>query len=344
MIGSHIDTVKNGGRYDGLTGVLAGLEIIRVLKEEEIELSHPVELIIFAEEEGSNFGITMLGSKVLTGKYSLEELKEIKNAEGTSIYEKVKYFGLDIENVEMNVLRKDEVDAMIELHIEQGAVLEKQNKEIGIVQAVAGMKTYKVTLEGDSNHAGTTPMDLRSDPMAGAAKIIAHIQKAARELAIPTTVATVGRIACQPNIPNVIPKKVEFFVDIRDVDSKGIEMVSIELEDKVNNVSTEDSLKNTIELIGVSDVVKLSSRIIGTIEEIAKEQNYNYIKLNSGAVHDAAMLNNWTDVGMIFIPSVGGKSHCPEEYTSEKDIQAGCNLLLNVVRDLAAKKNETNTI
>ncbi|MEW9671298.1 M20 family metallo-hydrolase [Ammoniphilus sp. 3BR4] len=344
MIGSHIDTVENGGKYDGLTGVLAGLEIIRVLKEEEVELSRPIELIIFAEEEGSNFGITMLGSKVLTGKYSLEELQSIVNPEGISVCEKVKIFGLDIDQMEKSRLGNDEVDAMIELHIEQGAVLETRNQSIGIVQSIAGMKTYKVILEGDSNHAGTTPMDLRSDPMVGATRIISHIRKAAKELALPTTVATVGKIACQPNMPNVIPKLVEFYVDIRDVEEKGIEIVSKELKEIVDTVSLEESLKSTMELIGASNTVKLSSRIIENIEEMAKKRNVDYIKMHSGAVHDAAMLHRLTDVGMIFIPSAGGKSHCPEEFTSESDIQTGCNLLLDVVITLAAKKNETQKI
>ncbi|MFD6440092.1 Zn-dependent hydrolase [Peribacillus sp. NPDC060186] len=344
MIGSHIDTVENGGKFDGLTGVLAGLEIIRVLKEEETELKHPIELIIFAEEEGSNFGITMLGSKVLTGKYKLGDLKFIKNGEGNSVYETVKSFGVDIENVEKDVLRKDKVDSMIELHIEQGAVLETQNKSIGIVQAIVGMKTFKVTLEGDSNHAGTTPMNLRRDPMVGAASIISHIQKAASELALPTTVATVGKISCQPNMANVIPQKVEFFVDIRDVEPQGIEMVSHELAEKVKAVSAENSLKSHMELVGASNSVKLSSRIIELIEETAKEHHFNYMNMNSGAVHDAAMMTEVTDVGMIFIPSMGGKSHCPEEYTKEEDIKAGCDLLLNVIKNLAVSKKESQKV
>ncbi|PWW31402.1 allantoate deiminase [Cytobacillus oceanisediminis] len=344
MIGSHHDTVKNGGKFDGLTGVLAALEIIRVLKEEEVELSQPIELVSFAEEEGSNFGITMLGSKVCAGKYDLEELKSIKNPEGISVYQKAKDFGLAIENAERDILQKGKVDAMIELHIEQGQVLESQQKSIGIVQAIAGMRTYKITIDGDSNHAGTTPMHLRSDPMAGAAEIISHIQKTAKKNALPTTVATVGKIECKPNIPNVIPQKVEFYVDIRDVEAEGVEIVSNALAERVKEVSKEHSLESKVELVGESDTVKLSSRIIDQIEETAKEHQFNYLKLNSGAVHDTAMLSGLTDIGMLFIPSKGGKSHCPEEYTSEKDIKAGCDLLLNVVHKLACKKTEKQGI
>ena len=344
MIGSHIDTVENGGKYDGLAGVLAALEVIRVLKEDNAKISRPVEMIIFAEEEGSNFGVTMLGSKVLTGRYQLEELKSLKDGEGNSAYTLAKNFGLEIDEIKRDMLKPDEVDTMIELHIEQGVVLETQNKSLGIVQAIAGMKTVKVTLEGDSNHAGTTPMNLRSDPLVGASIVISQIQKAAKENALPTTVATVGKITCQPNMPNVIPQKVEFFVDIRDVEAEGIAMISEELALCVSTVSAEHSLKSNIDLIGVSESVELSSRIVGLIKDIAEEKSHNYMEMNSGAVHDSAMMAGVAEVGMIFIPSMGGKSHCPEEYTSEEDIKAGCELLLDVVRVLASEKDKAKLI
>lgn len=224
---------------------------------------------------------------------------------------------------------------MIELHIEQGAVLENQNKLIGIVQAIAGMKTFKVTLEGDSNHAGTTPMDLRQDPMAGAATIISHIRQVAKTQALPTTAATVGKIICKPNMPNVIPRRVEFFVDVRDVEVEGIDLIANALTEKVNAVTTEDNLQGKIELIGESNPVKLSSRITHAIEETAIKYGCNYMKMNSGAVHDAAMMTDLTDVGMIFIPSMGGKSHSPDEYTRKVDIKSGGDLLLHAVKHLA---------
>lgn len=344
MIGSHIDTVANGGKYDGLTGVLAGLEVIRVIKEEEIELTHPIELVVFAEEEGSNFGITMLGSKALTGKYQLEDLYSIRNDQGISVYDLTKNFGLDIENLEKDILKPNEVETMIELHIEQGAVLEARNKTVGIVQAIVGMKTFKITLEGISNHAGTTPMDLRSDPMVGAGNVISHIQIAAQERALPTTVGTVGKIACLPNMPNVIPNIVEFYVDVRDVDPKGINLMEKEINAKVDEVAKKHSLKTSIEQIGQSDSVKLSSKVTNIIEEIAIKNHYPYLKMNSGAVHDAAMLTNLTDVGMIFIPSIGGMSHSPDEFTNNEDIKVGCDLLLNVAIELAAKKGTKSVI
>ncbi|WP_026574218.1 M20 family metallo-hydrolase [Bacillus sp. UNC438CL73TsuS30] len=339
LIGSHIDTVANGGKYDGLLGVLAALETIRVLKEENAELTRPVELIIFSEEEGSNFGVTMMGSKVMTGKYSLSDLKSIKNSEGKSCYDIVKNFGLGVDHIEQETVEQDEIAAMIELHIEQGAVLETENKTIGIVQAIAGMKTFKVTLEGDSNHAGTTPMDLRSDPMVGAASIIADLQRTVKSSTIPTTVATVGKISCEPNLPNVIPQKVKFFVDARDVEMKGIDFVTDYLVEKVSKVAKEHSLISQIELVGQSQIKPLSPRIMNVLEQEAIAAGFSYKKMNSGAVHDAALMTDVTDVGMIFIPSLKGKSHCPDEFSKVEDIEAGSQLLLKAVASLAVKKH-----
>ena len=344
LIGSHIDTVANGGKYDGLLGVLAALETIRVLKEENAELTRPVELIIFSEEEGSNFGVTMMGSKVMTGNYSLADLKSIKNSEGKSCYDIVKDFGLGVDNIEQETVGKDEIEAMIELHIEQGAVLETENKTIGIVQAIAGMKTFKVTLEGDSNHAGTTPMGLRSDPMVGAASIIAHLQSTVKNGALPTTVATVGKISCEPNLPNVIPQKVQFFVDVRDVEMKGIDFVTEYLVEKVSEVAKEHSLTSHIELVGQSQIKQLSPRVLNVIEQEAIASGFSYKKMNSGAVHDAALMTDVTDVGMIFIPSLKGKSHCPDEFSKEEDIEAGCQLMLKAVASLAVKKHAVQEI
>lgn len=337
MIGSHIDTVANGGRFDGLAGVITALEVIRVLKENNIELHNPIELIIFAEEEGSNFGITMVGSKVLSGVYGVDNLKNIKNDENVSAYELIKSFGFNVDNIPNEKLKKDEVKAMIELHVEQGGILESKDIPIGIVQNIVGMRTYKINFKGVSNHAGTTPMFLRQDPMVAAAEVITELKSVAKENALPSTVATVGKIHCLPNATNVIPGEVEFYVDIRDVDPKGIEIVSNTMISKIKEVEYRYKVKGEIDLIGESDCVNLSSKVIETIEETAKENKYSYYKMNSGAVHDSAMLTDITNVGMIFVPSINGLSHCPEEDTNFEDIKLGCDLLLNTVIKLASK-------
>lgn len=337
MFGSHIDTVANGGKFDGLTGVIAGLEAIRVIKENNVNLKNPLELIVFAEEEGSNFGITMFGSKILTGNYDAKDLRHIKNDEGISAYEIMKNFGLDIENIEDDVLKKGEIKAMIELHVEQGGVLDSKGIPIGIVECIVGMKTYKVGLRGVSNHAGTTPMYLRKDPMVGASEIIYYIEKVVKEDALSTTVATVGKINSKPNMPNVISEEVEFYVDIRDVNSKGIGMMVEKLTNKTKEIAEKRNLGYSIELIGESESVNLSPKVTNIIEKVAQDEGYKYRKMNSGAVHDAAMLTEWTDVGMIFVPSIDGKSHCPEEDTNYRDIKLGCDLLIHAILRLAGK-------
>lgn len=335
MFGSHIDTVANGGKFDGLTGVISALEVMRVIKENNLSLKNPVELIIFAEEEGSNFGITMLGSKVLTGKCGLEDLKKIENDEGVSSCEVMRNFGLDVDNIGTDVLKEDEVKAMIELHVEQGGILDSEKIPVGIVKAIAGMKTYKVSLKGVSNHAGSTPMNLRNDPMVGASEIISHLEKVTKEKALSSTVATVGKIHCQPNMPNVISGEVDFYVDIRDVEADGVEVVVKELKRKTEEVISRRGLEAQIDLIGESDSVKLSTEVIEAIEKSALEKGFEYKIMNSGAVHDSAMLTELTEVGMIFVPSINGRSHCPEELTDLQDIKLGCDLLLNTVIRLA---------
>lgn len=335
MMGSHIDTVANGGKFDGLVGVVAGLEVIRVLKENEIKLNNPIELIVFAEEEGSNFGTTMVGSKALTGVYKLQDLNQLKNDDNISAYQMMKDFGLEVDKMEEQKLKNEDVKAMVELHVEQGGILEREGLSVGIVKAIVGMKTYKIRFNGVSNHAGTTPMNLRKDPMIGASEMILHLKDVAKNKALKDTVATVGKIHSEPNASNVIANQVEIFVDIRDVEARGIEIVSEELQNKAKELEKKYHLEVEVELVGESNTVKLSKDVIDTIERVAKEKNYKYKKMNSGAVHDAVMLTNITDVGMIFVPSINGKSHCPDEMTKMEDIKLGCDVLLGAVIDLA---------
>lgn len=337
MIGSHIDTVLHGGKFDGLAGVVTALETIRVVHENKIDIKRPLELIIWAEEEGSNSGVTMLGSKAMIGKCKVDDLKEVKDLNGNPMYDLIRDFGLEVDKIETQTLKKGEVEYLIELHIEQGAILDTENLSVGVVKAIAGMRTYKVTLEGISNHAGSTPMYLRNDPLVGASHIIAYMEEAAKTKGLPNSVATVGKISCQPNVPNVIPNKIEFYVDIRDVEEEGKRLVSEELKKKVKEIEKEYGLKSSIELLGESPAVKLSKDVIDIVEETVKAKNYPYMLINSGAVHDSAMLVDHAKVGMIFVPSIEGKSHSPEEDTKLEDIKLGCDVLLGSTIKLAKK-------
>jgi len=333
LIGSHIDTVLHGGIFDGVVGVVGALEVIRIFRETNIKNIIPIDLIIFAEEEGSNFGSTMAGSKVLTGKYTIDDIRNIKNSMGLSMYEAAKKAGYDPDSAPKYLIKPGEIRAMIELHIEQSVVLEKENKSIGIVEAIAGIKWYKIDIMGVANHAGATPMDMRNDALVGASELITGINKKAAA-AYPSTVATVGKIFCHPNVPNVIPGKVSFTLDVRDTNPEGIRVVVDEVYSKLHDISKEYNLITSIKLLGESDPIILSEELVNLIEETAIEEGLSYKKMNSGAGHDACLFGSITNVGMLFVPSIGGRSHVPEELTDYEDIKAGCDLLLNVVYKL----------
>lgn len=335
LIGSHIDTVTSGGAYDGVVGVMCALETIRVIKENNVVISNPIELIIFAEEEGSNFAGTLLGSKALIGNLTVDGLKEIYNDAGKSAYDVIKDAGFEPDKMPNQIINEGDIKAMIEMHIEQGDFLDSEGYEIGIVQAIAGQRTYKIQINGVSNHAGSTRMISRNDPLVGASQVISQIQKEALSYEDKTAVATVGKILAYPNSTNAIAEHVEFYADIRDVDEKGIVEISDNLERLIIEACNEHGLTYSIELLAESPVVRLDKDIIGLLSDKAKQSGANYTLTNSGAVHDSVMLAGVTKVGMLFVPSVKGLSHCPEEYTKQEDIEKGCNILIDAVIELA---------
>ncbi len=335
MTGSHIDTVKHGGKFDGVVGVVAGLEVLRVLTENNIKLTHSVEAVVFVEEEGCNFGKPMAGSKGMTGKLNVEDYKKMYNDDGISMYEAAKKFGLNPDNIQNDVLKPEDVKAMIEVHVEQSSVLDSEEIPIGIVKAIAGVKRYGVEFKGVANHAGATPMNLRQDPMAAASKVISSIDSIIKEKAYPSTVGTVGKILCYPNVLNVIPESVYFTIDIRDVTKDGVDITAQEIEKKVHEISALYNVTAKMELTGEGEGITLSDKVIRTIENSAKSRNITYKMMNSGAGHDACMLGDITDVGMIFVPSINGRSHVPEEMTDSKDIKLGCDILLDTIIELA---------
>lgn len=333
LIGSHIDTVLRGGMFDGVVGVVGALEVIRVFREREIINHTPIELVIFAEEEGSNFGSTLAGSKVLTGRYDKDDIKGIRNNLGMSMFEAAQKAGYDPDSVQRNIIKPGDIKAMLELHIEQSVVLENEKKSIGIVEAIAGIKSFQIEIEGVANHAGATPMGMRRDALVGAAEIITAVKTIAQN-AYLSTVATVGKIFCQPNVPNVIPGKVSFTLDVRDIYSDGIRIVVDQVRKKLKKISKKYDLISNMDFLGESEPIFLSPELINLIEETAIEKSLSCKRMNSGAVHDACMFGSIAKVGMIFVPSIGGRSHVPEELTSYEDIKYGCDLLLNVVYKL----------
>jgi hydantoinase/carbamoylase family amidase len=335
LSGSHLDTVLHGGRFDGAVGVVCALEAMRLLVEHDMETSHPVEVIVFAEEEGSNFGSTMAGSKALTGKLDVDAIRLLRADNGQSMYDMTKAAGFDPDRLPWAVLKAGTVKAMLEVHIEQSVVLEMEQVPIGIVASIYGSICLRVEFRGVPNHAGATPMQLRHDPMVAAAALIAALPDIVQRHAFATTVATVGRISCQPNVINCIPGIVTFTIDIRDVHPDGMSSTVHEVERLVAVLEERHGLEASVERLAESPVISLPTWIIGSIEHVAVEQGIRYRRIDSGAVHDAAMLADITAVGMIFLPSRAGRSHVPEEWTDYGFITQGCNLLLGTILKLA---------
>jgi allantoate deiminase len=334
MTGSHLDSVLHGGRFDGVAGVVAGLEAARVIAEQKIALRHPVDVVVFAEEEGSRFGSVMIGSRAWIGKLEPEDLHRLKDREGTSFAAAMANAGLVPDDT--TLLKPGMVKAMIELHIEQSLVLERKGIPIGVVEGINGIKQFMVTLTGVSNHAGATPMGLRQDALQGAARIIAAVEEIAAGEKGGSTVATVGMLTCEPGQANVIPGRVQFSLDIRDLDSGRIDQASRRIRSAIETTCRARNLGFDIQPRSDTPPVRLSKEVIELIEAAAAAQGVKTLRMPSGALHDSSILPEVTEVGMIFVPSKGGRSHCPEEETNLDDIKTGVELLLDTVAKLAS--------
>lgn len=335
LSGSHIDSVKSGGAFDGIVGSVGALECVRVMKENNFVPGCPIEVVLFSEEEGSNFQVPVMGSKVLVGKLGIEDLKSIRNPDGISAYDMAKNAGFNPGNIPGDVLKKGDIKAMVELHIEQSVRLDTEQHTIGIIQGIAGLKWYRVTFKGRQNHAGATPMHLRRDPMCAAAECIAGVKNMAKSVN-GTAVATVGHIEVKPNIPNAIPAEVSFTVDIRDITKDGIKAVVAKLLTAASEAARENGCDYSTDCIATSEVIEIKEYMIEAMESSAKEQKLDYILMPSGAVHDSNYMAEITDVGMIFVPSIDGRSHVPEERTEFEHIKTGADLLLHTLVKLSS--------
>ncbi len=332
MMGSHLDTVVHGGRFDGVVGVVAALEAARIIVEEKYTHRLPIDVVVFAEEEGSRFNWGLLGSSIWTGKLDLTRLSNIKDTRGVSYPEAMGEAGFEIND--KSLLESRKLRAMLEVHIEQGAVLENKGYRIGLVEAIAGIKHLDVTIIGTADHAGTTPMDDRSDALQAAARIITAVEEIAQDIG-SNTVATVGRITCEPGQANVIPNLVTFSLDVRNANKDILNSALAAVKKTVKGVCNERDLEFKITPLGDARPVSLSNEIVDLMVQIAREKNIEPLKMVSGAGHDSALLADLTKAGMIFVPSEKGRSHCPEESTRTEDIGLGCDLLLAAVITLA---------
>jgi allantoate deiminase len=334
MIGSHFDSVKNGGNFDGPAGVVAGLEIARVFQERGLKPKYPIEFIAMIEEEGGRFGGGLFASRAMVGKVTREQLDTYKDAEGISTAEAMRKFGFNPDRIHEAIRKPENVRAFLELHIEQGPILETNCKDIGIVDYIVGIREYEIVIKGRPDHAGTTPMNMRADALDAAAGVISEISCYAKE-AGEGTVATVGKLQVLPGAANIVPGEVQFLVDIRSKKLELIDEVSAKIEAKLKKVSSEKGVTFTIiEKLSVAPV-RLAEGIVGSLNKSCDNNKFTKASMLSGAGHDAMVMADITDVGLVFVPSKGGRSHCPEEWTDYEQLQKGIEVVYDTVKDLA---------
>lgn len=327
MIGSHTDTVAGGGRFDGIIGVLAGLEIVRMLKSEGIRLQHTLEVVDFTAEEPTEFGISTVGSRGMVNGLSPEMLGR-KDSTGHSLGERIKETGGNLEKIPYDSRKKGDVAVYLELHIEQGPILEAAGRRLGLVTGIAGIHRYRVAVEGNPNHAGTTPMDARCDALTAAAEMVLCLEAICRETYTETVVGTVGRLNVEPNAANVIPGRVTFELEVRSLDTEILEKVVSRYGEALKKVSENRHVPVTLECISKSNAIRIRPEILQVMENACKPMG-EMKRLFSGAGHDANHLAGIAPIGMIFVPSRHGRSHCPEEWTSIEDVSMGVKALFN---------------
>ncbi|AND40444.1 M20 family metallo-hydrolase [Cytobacillus oceanisediminis] len=328
-IGSHLDTQPCGGRFDGILGVLTALEVVRTLNENNIETDYPIEIVNFTNEEGARFEPPMLGSGGVAGEFTTDFIYNTKDNENISFQEalkKIQYMG-----DEKHRLR--DIKYFIELHVEQGPILEKNNKLIGIVEGIQGISWLNVKVVGETNHAGPTPMEDRKDALAPSAKMVTKVYEITNEIEGLKT--TVGKLNVKPNITNVIPGEVEFMIDVRHKDDEIRAGTIDRLREQLGTIAVMNNVEVTISTDWNSDAVLFSSEVMDAISEAAGVLGYSTLRLFSGPGHDAKYISKMADTGMIFLPSINGISHNEKELTLEDDIEKGANVLLNTILKLA---------
>ena len=329
-VGSHIDSVPNGGFFDGTLGVMAGLEALSSIKEAGIKLKRPLWLINFSCEESSRFKTATIGSKIISGKLSQQRLHELKDEDGISLFEAMSAAGFKPQNLDEAILKENSLHAYLELHIEQGPVLERSAISVGVVSGIAAPIRFEITIHGKADHSGATPMNMRSDALLAASHIIIAANKFAKNK--KTAVATVGYAHAKPGVLNVVPGEARLGVDLRDIDKASLEELNLELRNFVDELSRELKFSYEIRELSSDEPVKLSEHAINLLEYEAIKLGIKTLTLPSGAGHDAMNLTKLaSSVGMLFIPCVDGISHNTKEAINFKDAVAATKILTNAL-------------
>jgi allantoate deiminase len=335
LTGSHIDTVKNGGLYDGQYGIVASFLSVKHLRETYGQPLRNIEIVSLAEEEGSRFPYAFWGSKNLVGTAKFQDIESIKDFNGISFVDAMTNSGFQFKESNRKI-RKD-LKAFLEIHIEQGGVLEKEKKNVGVVSSIVGQKRYTIQLCGDSNHAGTTPMGYRRDTVYTASKMIKEIIDLAKTKGDPL-VSTVGKIQAEPNIVNVVPGRTLFTLDTRHTDKKLLDEYTDEVIKKLNEIALEDNVGIEIDLWMNANPVPMDEKIIKLIQKQCDENGQNYKIMHSGAGHDAQIIAPFIPTGLLFVPSCNGISHSPKEFTETTDLLEGIKALSSILYELAYKE------
>jgi allantoate deiminase len=329
MLGSHLDTVRDAGKYDGMLGVIAAIECVGLLNSQKKRLPFAIEVIGFGDEEGVRFGTTLLGSRAVAGTLQ-EEVLVVKDANGIAMADALREFGLDPKGIPKIARKKADVLAYAELHIEQGPVLEAEGLAVGVVTAINGFSRLRVTLRGAAGHAGTVPMNLRRDALAGAAACALAVERVAR--GHPELVGTVGRFEAKPGAINVIPGEVMFTVDVRAPNDPLREQAVAAVRREIAQICEARHLERQIENLQDFGVTACAPRLIAQMERAVASQGFRVRRLPSGAGHDGMALGAITDICMLFVRCKGGISHNPLESITKADADAGVRVLMNFIQ------------
>lgn len=326
MMGSHIDTVRDAGMFDGVYGVFGGLEVIRTLNENKVRTRKPLALAAFTNEEGARFQPDMMGSLFYTGTVGLEELLSSKDENGLTAAD-------ELDRIGYRGSGTVRAGRYIELHIEQGPRLYAEGLPIGVVRGIQGLAWWAGEYCGESNHAGSTPMDMRKDALLGVAELAAEAEKLALRLG-NGSVATMGKISPKPDIINIIPGKCSFTLDFRQFEKSLFEEGKGEIERLITACAEKRGLKYNFRKVAEAPAVVFDSGMVELAERVSARLGLASKRMVSGASHDAQFLSPFCPTVMIFVPSKDGRSHCPEEWTEAEDLENGCNVLLHSVLEL----------
>jgi N-carbamoyl-L-amino-acid hydrolase len=341
LAGSHLDTVIHGGKYDGPVGVVGALEAVRTIRENTIPIRSPLEVVCFVGEESSRFGFSTLGSSLLAGEVRAKDLANAVDQQGTKLADVLASLGISRRNLGAIKRNPKSLKAYLELHIEQGPILEAKKKRIGLVTAIAAPSRFRVVFKGQADHSGTTPMEMRKDALVASAELIEFVEKTCRKfssMAKGRVVGTVGAMKLEPGVINAVPGRTELSVDIRGITARSKDQVARMVKQKANAIARARGIGVEILPIREEHPVPLDKRLLRMTKAICDEKGLDYEIMPSGAGHDAMQMAKITPASMIFVPSTRGISHNPMEWTEPEDICLGAQLLMETMIRVANEK------